>query len=85
MSKRKRTNRTRLGRDARRDRRRAARKDAKMQRRQHGIEPRTSRRQMTRWDILGILALGLLVIVSYFPAFRAGFVWDDIVGTSMSK
>ena len=36
---------------------------------------------MTRWDILGVLALGLLVIVSYFPAFRAGFVWDDIVFT----
>ena len=30
---------------------------------------------------MGILALGLLVVVSYFPAFFAGFVWDDRVFT----
>ena len=30
---------------------------------------------------MGILALGLLVVGSYFPAFFAGFVWDDRVFT----
>ena len=30
---------------------------------------------------MGILALGLLVVGSYFPAFFAGFVWDDEIIT----
>ena len=34
---------------------------------------------MTRRDMLPILALALLVAVSYFPATQAGFVWDDRV------
>ena len=34
---------------------------------------------MTRRDMLPILALVLLVAVSYFPATQAGFVWDDRV------
>ena len=35
-----------------------------------------------RENVLAILALGLLVAVSYFPATQAGFVWDDEVFTS---
>ena len=46
----------------------------------HG-QPRRESRTLTRWDALGILALGLLVVGSYFPAFFAGFVWDDRVFT----
>ncbi len=33
-------------------------------------------------DALAVLALGLLVAVSYFPATMAGFVWDDLAFTS---
>ena len=29
--------------------------------------------------ILTALSLGLLVVVSYFPALQAGFVWDDVI------
>ena len=32
---------------------------------------------LTRRDMLPILALALLVAVSYFPATQGGFVWDD--------
>ena len=46
----------------------------------HG-QPRRESRTLTRWDALGILALGLLVVGCYFPAFFAGFVWDDRVFT----
>ena len=28
-----------------------------------------------------MLGIALLVLVSYFPAFRAGFVWDDRIFT----
>ena len=35
-----------------------------------------------RENVLAILALGLLVAVSYFPATQAGFVWDDEVFTT---
>ena len=38
-------------------------------------------RELTRRDMLPILALGLLVAVSYFPATQAGFVWDDVILT----
>ncbi len=62
---------------ARRERRRADRKNAKT--RPH--QPRRESRTLTRWDALGILALGLLLVGSYFPAFFAGFVWDDRVFT----
>ena len=37
--------------------------------------------RFTRRGILSILALGLLVGVSYYPATRAGFVWDDEIIT----
>ena len=46
----------------------------------HG-QPRRESRTLTRWDALGMLALGLLVVGSYFPAFFAGFVWDDRIFT----
>ena len=32
-------------------------------------------------DALATLVLGLMVVVSYFPALSAGFVWDDVVFT----
>ncbi len=37
---------------------------------------------MSRRDALTMLALGLLVAVSYVPATMAGFVWDDVILTS---
>ena len=81
MAKRTPTNRTHRNRSpakqSRRARQQAARENAKT--RQH--QPRRESRKPTRWDALGILALGLLVVVSYFPAFFAGFVWDDEIIT----
>ena len=41
--------------------------------------PRFSRR-----DALALLVLALLVVVSYFPAIRAGFVWDDKIVTTLT-
>lgn len=35
----------------------------------------------TRRDALAILGLTILVCVSYYPSFAAGFVWDDYVFT----
>ena len=35
----------------------------------------------SRRNTLAVLALGLLVAVSYFPTTQAGFVWDDMVFT----
>ena len=32
-------------------------------------------------DALAVLALGIMVAVSYFPAFSAGFIWDDVIFT----
>ena len=49
----------------------AYREGVKLRRPSHGRE-----------NVLAILALGLLVAVSYFPATQAGFVWDDEVFTS---
>ena len=81
MAKRTPTNRPHRSRSpakqSRRARQQAARETAKTQ--QH--QPRRESRKPTRWDALGILALGLLVVVSYFPAFFAGFVWDDEIIT----
>ena len=62
---------------SRRARRQAARENAKPRRHQ----PRRESRKPTQRNALGILALGLLVGVSYFPAFFAGFVWDDEIIT----
>ena len=38
---------------------------------------RVADRGFTRQGVLAALVLGLLVIGSYYPAFLAGFVWDD--------
>ena len=37
----------------------------------------------TNRDLFATLVLGLLVAVSYFPATRAGFVWDDFIVTTL--
>ena len=37
--------------------------------------------EFTRRQALGLLVLGLLVVGSYFPAFFAGFIWDDRIFT----
>ena len=39
--------------------------------------PPKPRGRLTRQDVLAVLALGLLVAVSYVPAMQGGFVWDD--------
>ena len=39
--------------------------------------PGVADRGLARPGVLAALALGLLVFGSYFPAFLAGFVWDD--------
>ena len=38
---------------------------------------RAGDRGLARRSVLAVLVLGLLVIGSYYPAFLAGFVWDD--------
>ena len=81
MAKRTPANRTHRNRSSakqsRRARRQAARENAKPRRHQ----PRRESRKLTQRNALGILVLGLLVGVSYFPAFFAGFVWDDEIIT----
>ena len=71
MARRKKTNNSRRSRPtSRRERRRVS------------SEERASWRELTRRDILGILALGLSVGVCYLPAVLwGGFVWDDRVFT----
>ncbi len=54
---------------SRQERRQAAHKDAK---------PLTVATSYARQDVLALVALGLLVVVSYLPAMLwGGFVWDD--------
>ena len=79
MAKRKQTTRTPREKLSRRERRQAQR-DASKQR-EKSVSPLAHR--FTRQNILSILALGLLVIVSYLPAMLwGGFVWDDEILTS---
>ena len=64
---------------SRQERRQAARNDAKAQR---TVET-TPSQGFLRWDALALVALGLLVVVSYLPAMLwGGFIWDDRVLTS---
>ena len=59
---------------SRQERRQAARDDAKAQR---TVET-TPSGGFSRGDVLALIALGLLVVVSYLPAILwGGFVWDD--------
>ncbi len=75
MAKRKQTTRTPSGRASRQERRQAQRDASKH--REKLVPP--SVRRFTRQDLLPILALGVLVVVSYLPAMLwSGFVWDDI-------
>ena len=74
MAKRKKTTRTPSEKSSRRERRQAQRDASKQQ--QESVPP--SARRFTWQNILPILALGLLVVVSYLPAMLwGGFVWDD--------
>ena len=79
MAKRKRTTRTPSERPSWRERRQAQRDASKQQ--EKFVLP--SARRFTRQNILPILALGVLVVVSYLPAMLwGGFVWDDIIWTT---
>ena len=79
MAKRKQTTRTPREKLSRRERRQAQRDASKH--REKSVSP--SAHRFTRQNILSILALGLLVIVSYLPAMLwGGFVWDDEILTS---
>ena len=37
--------------------------------------------ELSRQDMLAVLALGLMVAASYFPALSGGFIWDDKIFT----
>ena len=47
-----------------------------------GVDSTLRAHRQGHWDAPAILALVLLVAVSYFPATQAGFVWDDLILTS---
>ena len=61
----------------------AKRKKTRRTRRPKGYEGDVSanKKGLTQGDALCVLALVLLVVVSYFPATQAGFVWDDVIFT----
>ena len=64
---------------SRQERRQAARDDARAQRTVGTASPLTAATSYSRQDALALVALGLLVVVSYLPAMLwGGFVWDDI-------
>ena len=63
---------------SRQERRRAARNDAKVQQTVDTESPLTAAVSYSRQDVPALVALGLLVVVSYLPAMLwGGFVWDD--------
>ncbi len=66
----------------RQDRRQSARDDAKVQRTVDTTSPLTAATSYSRQDVLALVALGLLIVVSYLPAMLwGGFVWDDRILT----
>ena len=79
MAKRKQTRRTRCKpAPAQQERKRAAHNDAKARQTVETASPLTAATSYSRQDALALLALGLLVGVSYLPAMLwGGFVWDD--------
>ena len=67
----------------RQERRRAARSDAKAGRTIETASPLTAATSYSRQDVLALVALGLLLVVSYLPAMLwGGFVWDDNIFTN---
>ena len=62
----------------RQERRRAARSDAKNRQTSATSSPLTAATSYSRQDVLALVALCLMVIISYLPAMLwGGFVWDD--------
>ena len=69
-------------RPSRQERRQAARNEAKAQQTVENASPLTAATSYAQQDALALLALGLLVVVSYLPAMLwGGFVWDDSILT----
>ena len=63
---------------SRQERRQATRDDAKAQRTVETSSSLTATTSYARQDVPALVALGLLVIISYLPAMLwGGFVWDD--------
>ena len=63
---------------SRQERRQEDRNDAKARQTVDTASPLTAATSYSRQDVLALVALGLLVIVSYLPAMVwGGFVWDD--------
>ena len=62
----------------RQERRQAVRREAKGRGTAATASPLTAATSYSRQDVLALIALGLLVVVSYLPAMLwGGFVWDD--------
>ena len=83
MAKRRSTEKTQSSQSApskssRQERRQAARDDARARQKVTTASPLTAATFYSRQDVLALVALGLLVVVSYMPAMLwGGFVWDD--------
>ena len=50
---------------------------------QPGVHAATAATPFLRRDAVGVAALGLLISASYFPATLLGFVWDDVIITTL--
>ena len=83
MAKRRSTDKTQRQQSApskptRQERRQVARDDAKAQRTVESASSLTTATSYSRQDVLALVALCLMVIISYLPAMLwGGFVWDD--------
>ena len=67
---------------SRQERRQENRNDAKAWQTVETASPLTAATSYSRQDVLALVALGLLVVVSYLPAMLwGGFVWDDMIFT----